>query len=96
MLYKTIKASRFYSYLFDLETGKYYKVVNCGNCGKYGYFLILRTHEGDWRVVKQLLLGENKHYNTLPLFTKLSLLSFLVEKFGTYKSIQKIIESLEF
>ena len=96
MLYKCIKAIRFYSYLFDLDTGLYYKISNSGNLKNYGYFLITACDKGDWRMLKQLSLGKNEHYNLLPLFTKLSLLSFLVEKFSTYKTIQKVINSLEF
>lgn len=96
MLYKCIKAARFYSYLFDLDTGLYYKISNNGNLKNYGYFLIMSSDKGDWRMLKQLSLGKNGHYNSLPLFTKLRLLSFLVEKFGTYKTIQKIIAALEF
>ena len=96
MLYKCIKAERFYSYLFDLDTGLYYKISNSGNLKNYGYFLIMSSDKGDWRMLKQLSLGKNGYYNSLPLFTKLRLLSFLVEKFGTYKTIQKVINSLEF
>ena len=96
MLYKCIKAARFYSYLFDLDTGLYYKISNSGNLKNYGYFLIMSSDKGDWRMLNQLSLGKNEHYNSLPLFTKLHLLSFLVEKFGTYKTIQKIIAALEF
>ena len=96
MLYKCIKAARFYSYLFDLDTGLYYKISNSGNLKNYGYFLIMSSDKDDWRMLKQLSLGKNGHYNSLPLFTKLRLLSFLVEKFGTYKTIQKIIDALEF
>ena len=96
MLYKCIKAERFYSYLFDLDTGLYYKISNSGNLKNYGYFLIMSSDKGDWRMLKQLSLGKNGYYTTLPLFTILRLLSFLVEKFGTYKTIQKVINSLEF
>lgn len=96
MLYKCIKAIRFYSYLFDLDTGMYYKISNSGNLKNYGYFLITDSDNDEWRLLKQLSLGKNEHYNLLPLFTKLSLLRFLVEKFSTYKTIQKVIDSLEF
>ena len=93
MLYKCIKAIRFYSYLFDLDTGLYYKISNSGNLKNYGYFLITDSDNDEWRMLKQLSLGKNE---LLPLFTKLSLLRFLVEKFSTYKTIQKVIDSLEF
>lgn len=96
MLYKCIKAIRFYSYLFDLDTGMYYKISNSGNLKNYGYFLITDSDNDEWRMLKQLSLSKNEHYNLLPLFTKLSLLRFLVEKFSTYKTIQKVIDSLEF
>ena len=96
MLYKCIKAIRFYSYLFDLDTGMYYKISNSGNLKNYGYFLITDSDNDEWRMLKQLSLGKNEHYTLLPLFTKLSLLRFLVEKFSTYKTIQKVIDSLEF
>ena len=96
MLYKCVKAIRFYSYLFDLDTGMYYKISNSENLKNYGYFLITDSDNDEWRMLKQLSLGKNEHYNSLPLFTKLSLLSFLVEKFSTYKTIQKVIDSLEF
>lgn len=96
MLYKCVKAIRFYSYLFDLDTGMYYKISNSGNLKNYGYFLITDSDNYEWRMLKQLSLGKNEHYNLLPLFTKLSLLRFLVEKFSTYKTIQKVIDSLEF
>lgn len=96
MLYKCVKAIRFYSYLFDLDTGMYYKISNSGNLKNYGYFLITDSDNDEWRMLKQLSLGKNEHYNLLPLFTKLSLLRFLVEKFSTYKTIQKVIDSLEF
>ena len=96
MLYKCIKAIRFYSYLFDLDTGMYYKISNSGNLKNYGYFLITDSDNDEWRLLKQLSLGKNEHYDELPLFTKLSLLSFLVEKFSTYKTVQKVINSLEF
>ena len=96
MLYKCIKAARFYSYLFDLDTGLYYKISNSGNLKNYGYFLITAGDKSDWRVLKQLSLGKNEHYDSLPLFTKLKLLSFLVEKFSTYRTVQKVIDSLEF
>ena len=94
MLYKCIKAIRFYSYLFDLDTGLYYKISNSGNLKNYGYFLITDSDNDEWRLLKQLSLGKNEHNNLLPLFTKLSLLRFLVEKFSTYKTIQKVIDSL--
>lgn len=96
MLYKCVKAIRFYSYLFDLDTGLYYKISNSGNLKNYGYFLITDSDNDEWRMLKQLSLGKNEHYNLLPLFTRLSLLRFLVEKFGTYKTAQKVIDSLEF
>ena len=96
MLYKCIKAARFYSYLFDLDTGLYYKISNNGNLKDYGYFLITVSDNDEWRMLKQLSLGKNEHYNSLPLFTKLRLLSFLTEKFSTYKTVQKVINSLEF
>ena len=96
MLYKCIKATRFYSYLFDLDTGLYYKISNSGNLKNYGYFLITAGDKSDWRVLKQLSLGKNEHDNSLPLFTKLRLLSLLTEKFSTYKTVQKVINSVEF
>ena len=96
MLYKCIKAIRFYSYLFDLDTGMYYKISNSGNLKNYGYFLITDSDNDEWRMLKQLSLGKNEHYNLLPLFTKLSLLRFLVEKFSSYKTIRKLIDSFEF
>ena len=96
MLYKCIKAIRFYSYLFDLDTGLYYKISNSGNLKNYGYFLITACDKGDWRMLKQLSLGKNGHYDELPLFTNLSFLSFLVEQFSIYKTVQKVINSLEF
>lgn len=96
MLYKCIKAIRFYSYLFDLDTGLYYKISNSGNLKNYGYFLIKRSDNGDWRMLKQLSLGKNEDYTTLPLFTRLKLLCFLSKNFGNYKTIQKVIDSLEF
>lgn len=98
MLYKCIKAVRFYSYLFDLDTGLYYKISNSGNLKDYGYFLITASDNCDWIVLKQLSKGKKRAevYNSLPLFSRLKLLNFLVEKFGTYKTIQKTIDLLEF
>lgn len=60
MLYKCIKAVRFYSYLFDLDTGLYYNVSNSGNLKDYGYFMIRDDDKGKWRMVRQMSLGEKE------------------------------------
>lgn len=96
MLYKCIKAGRFYSYLFDFDTGLYYKISNSGNLKDYGYFLITRIDNGEWKMLKQLSMGKNEHYPSLPLFTRLKLLCFLSKNFGNYKTVQKIISSINF
>ena len=99
MLYKTIKARKFYQYLFDLDKGDTYKMINYRSCRKCGYFLI-KSFDGDtWRMVKQLRDREIQAetcYNTLPLFIKIKLNSFHHQNFGSYKSIQKILDSLTF
>lgn len=99
MLYKTIKARKFYQYLFDLDKGDSYKMINHGNCCKSGYYLIKSYDEENWRMVKQVgrrELGAEEHLNTLDLFIKIKLNNFLHQNFKTYKSVQKILDSLTF
>lgn len=97
MIYRTIKAKRFYNYLFDLDIGRSYKIINYGNCCNYGYFLITPYDEENWKMLKQLNEGKLKgeeHIHHLPYSTQLSLFSFLNQNFGSYKRVQKIISSL--
>lgn len=99
MLYKTIKARRFYQYLFDLDKGDTYKMINYKNCSKCGYFLIKSLNGEDWKMLKQVTSREIQAEtccNELPLFTKIKLNSFLYRNFGSYKSVQKILDSLTF
>lgn len=99
MLYKTIKARKFYQYLFDLDKGDTYKMINHRSCRKCGYFLIKSLDGEDWKMVKQVRnreLGEEMHCNDLPLFIKIKLNNFLHQNFGSYKSVQKILDSLTF
>ena len=99
MLYKTIKARKFYQHLFDLDKGDTYKIINHKNCRKCGYFLIKSIDSDNWRMVKQLRnreLEAEEHMNTLPLFIKIKLNSFLHQNYGSYKSVQKILDSLTF
>lgn len=99
MLYKTIKANKFYQYLFDLDSGDSYKMINHRSCRKCGYFLIKSFNGESWKMVKQLrsreLEGE-EHLNSIPLLTKIKLNNFLHQNFGSYKPIQKILDSLTF
>lgn len=99
MLYKTIKARRFYQYLFDLDKGDTYKMINHRSCRKYGYFLIKSYDKENWKMLKQARskeLGAEEHLNSLDLFVKIKLNSFLHQNFGSYKSVQKILDSLTF
>lgn len=99
MLYRTIKARKFYQYLFDLDTGNTYKMINHGNCCKCGYFMI-KSYDGEkWKMLKQVgrrELGAEEHLTSLPLLTRIKLFHFLSQNFGSYKSIQKILDSLTF
>lgn len=99
MLYKTIKARKFYQYLFDLDTGNTYKMINSRSCCKCGYFLIKSFDSGIWKMVKQTGNKEiraEESLNVLPLLVKIKLNFFLHQNFGSYKSIQKILDSLTF
>lgn len=99
MLYKTIKARRFYQYLFDLDKGDTYRMINHRSCRKCGYFLIKSFDGETWKMLKQARskeLGAEEHLNVLPLFVKIKLNSFLHQNFGSYKSVQKILDSLTF
>ena len=99
MLYKTIKARKFYQYLFDLDKGDTYKMINHRSCCKAGYFLIKSYDEENWRMVKQVgkrELGGEEHLTALDYFVKIKLNMFLHQNFGSYKSIQKILDLLTF
>ena len=95
LLYKTIKAIRFIGYLFDTNTGKYYKLITTYGVGSSGYFLIKPLDDGRWLVVKQLLIGKKEDYNQLPYITRLRLNQFLLQKYGNIRSIQKIADSID-
>lgn len=98
MLYKTIKARKFYQYLFDIDTGCTYKMINYRACRQVGYFLIKSLDNTNWRMVKQLRSRELEAecIDNTPYFAKIKLNNFLHQNFGTYKSVQKILDSLTF
>lgn len=97
MLYKVIRAKKFVNYLFDLDSGDTYEVINRGNCCNAGYFMIKRQDDTNWKMIKQV---PNREFwtrdasNALPLLTRIKLFQFLSQNLGHYKSIQKIIESI--
>jgi hypothetical protein len=94
-LYKTIKAIRFYASLFDLDTGKSYKLVSAYGLPKSGYFLLNPANDGRWVVLKKARTPKIEHYNLLPYLTRIRLYQFLVTNYGFSSKIQKEIEELD-
>lgn len=94
-LYKTIKAMRFFANLFDVDTGKVYRLVTSYSLGKSGYFLIKQTAKGEWLVVKEAPMVKNERYDSLPYLTRLKLYQFLAQNYGFSNRIQKVIDSLD-
>lgn len=94
-LYKTIKALRFYASLFDIETGKTYKLVTSYGLTKSGYFLIQQVDNGKWLAVKEVPIKENEGYSHLPYFTKIQLYQFLFRNYGFSSKVQKVLDSLD-
>lgn len=94
MLYRTIKAKRFYHHLFDIETGLYYSIVNHSICGNYGYFMIKQYDNDKWELVRELRMRDieaEEVIKWLPLFTKIKLYNFFILNYSDYKSAQKYI-----
>lgn len=94
-LYKTIKALRFYASLFDVETGKTYKLVTSYGLTKSGYFLIQQVDNRKWLAVKEVPIKENEGYSHLPYFTKIQLYQFLIRNYGFSRRVQKVLDSLD-
>lgn len=94
-LYKTIKAVRFYASLFDINTGKYYKLVTAHNLIESGYFLIKQVDNEKWLVLKEVPTRKIEHYNQLPYLVKIRLYQFLSLNYGFSSKIQKVIDSLD-
>lgn len=95
MLYKTIRAVRFYTTLFDLDTGKYYRLVTAYLVCKSGYFLIIPCEDDKWLVRKCFSMHISDDYNQLPYLVRLRLHQFLIQKYGMLSSIQKILENID-
>lgn len=93
--YRTIKAVRFFANLFDVDTGKVYRLVTSYSLGKSGYFLIRQTDKGEWLVVKEAPMVKNEGYIDLPYLTRLKLYQFLAQNYGFSNRIQKVIDSLD-
>lgn len=94
-VYKTIKAIRFYARLFDITTGKSYKLVTAHNLTESGYFLIKQVDNDEWLVLKEVPTRKIEHYNQLPYLTRIQLYQFLSLNYGFSSKIQKIIDSLD-
>lgn len=94
-LYKTIKAVRFFASLFDIDSGKPYKLITAHNLTKSGYFLIRQVDDGRWLVVKEVPIGKSEDYNSLPYLTRIQLYQFLAQNYGFSKRVQKVIDSLD-
>ena len=94
-LYKTIRAIRFYANLFDITTGKSYKLVTAYNLTKSGYFLIRQVDDGRWLVMKEVPIWKSEDYNLLPYLTKIRLYQFLSQNYGFSSKVQKVIDSLD-
>lgn len=94
-LYKTIKAIRFYASLFDLDTGKSYKLVSAYGLPKSGYFLLSPANDGRWVVLKKVRIPKVEHYNLLPYLTRIQLYQFLAQNYSFSKRVQKVIDSLD-
>lgn len=94
-LYKTIKAERFYASLFDLDTGKSYKLISTYNLTESGYYLIKQADDGRWIVLKEVPTRKIEHYEKLPYLTRIQLYQFLSINYGFSSKIQKVIDSLD-
>lgn len=94
-LYKTIRAIRFYANLFDITTGKSYKLVTAYNLTKSGYFLIRQVDDGRWLVMKEVPIWKSEDYNHLPYLTRIQLYQFLSQNYGFSSKVQKVIDSLD-
>lgn len=98
-VYKTIRAKRFYNFLYDDENDEFYRIKNYVNQATNGYFLIAQVSDNLWRIDR--CLGEGKwkkeeYISQLPLFKRLKLFNFLHEKFGRYRLIQKVLRNIYF
>ena len=98
LLYKTIKAVRFYASLFDIDSGKPYKLVTAHCLSNYGYYLIKQVDNGQWLVIKEAPIRKNEVYgslHSLPYLTRIRLYQFLSQNYGFSKQVQKVIDSLD-
>lgn len=95
ILYKTIKAIRFYATLFDVNTGLTYPLVTANCIAQSGYFLIRQADNDRWLVMKQVQSYKFEPYENLPYLIRLRLSTFLLRKYGNIKKIQKIVENLD-
>lgn len=93
--YKTVKAIRFYNSLFDITTGRSYKLVTSYGLTESGYFLIKQVDNGKWLVLKEVAIGKIEDYNTLPYLTRIQLYQFLALNYYSSSKIQKVIDSLD-
>lgn len=94
-LYKTIKAVRFFASLFDIDSGKPYKLVTAHCLSNCGYYLIRQIDDEKWLVMKEVPIGKIEHYDTLPYLTRIRLYQFLSQNYGFSSRIQKVIDSLD-
>ena len=84
MYYRTIKAKLFKKFLFDVNTGVVYRLVNDGDACPFGYFLLKQDISGDWMVLKHVKLKfihVRELSPTLPYFVRCSLLNFFSHLF---------------
>lgn len=93
-LYKTIKAIRYGIHLFDIDTGKFYKLISIYGLPRFGYFLIGQVDKR-WIVVKVLTTREKKDYQSLPYFTRVQFSQFVISNYGLNSATQKVIDSLD-
>ena len=95
LLYKTVKAIRFYNSLFDITTGRSYKLVTSYGLTESGYFLIKQVDNGRWLVLKEVALRKIEDYTTLPYLTRIQLYQFLSQNYDFSTKAQEIIDSLD-
>ena len=97
MIYKTIRAKRFYNFLYEEEKNTFYQIKNYVNQCSNGYFLIYKEDNDIWRVANSVGEGvwqREEYIQNLPILHKLKLCNFLWSNFGNNRVMQKILEKI--
>ena len=97
MKYRTVYGLKFYGHVFDIDTRQHFRVTNGRWFGRCGYFLLKQADNDEWTILKQVVskeYGREEQLNTLPLFARLSLYTFLRDNLYKYKEVQRIVNNM--